>query len=105
MFFEVMKCLKYFICFNLVFFSFGFIIIIWSIIIEVGIVFVEGKDFLWDDLEIWCVVFFMGKGEVMEFVKVDKSLFLLVGVVVKLIFDKNGKFLFVFVDYLIIENV
>ena len=102
---EVMKSLKHSTCSNSVSLSSGLTITIRSTTTEVGIAFVEGKDSLRDDLEIWCVASSMGKGQAMQFAKVDKSLLPSAGVAAKLIPDKSGKLSPVPVGHPITENV
>lgn len=72
-----------------------------SIVIDGGKLFFDNNVYLLDEFEVWFVVFFMGKGNVMQFVKGDKSFFLLVGVVVWVMFDDYQKFLLV----LVVEKV
>ena len=102
---EVMKRLKHSTCSNSVSLSSGLTITIRSTTTEVGIAFVEGKDSLRNDLEIWCVASSMGKGQAMQFAKVDKSLLPSAGVAAKLIPDKSGKLSPVPVGHPITENV
>ncbi|XP_022809377.1 sacsin-like [Stylophora pistillata] len=102
---EVMKHLKHPICSNSVSLSSGLTITIRSTSTEVGIAFVEDKNPLRDELEIWRIASSMGKGQAMQFAKVDKSLLPSGGVAAKLIPNECGKLMPVPVGYLIAENV
>ena len=101
---EVTKNLKHWTCSNSVLLSSGLTITIRMTTTEVGIAFVEGKDPMRDELEIWCVASSMGKGQAMQFSKVEKSLLPSAGVAAKLIPDKRGKLLPVPVGHPITEN-
>ena len=102
---EVTKNFKHSTTSNSVSLSSGLTITIRSTTTEAGIAFVEGKDRSRDELEIWCVASSMGKGQAMQFAKVDKSLLPSAGVAAKLIPDKRGKLLPVPVGHSITEKV
>ncbi|XP_022786064.1 sacsin-like [Stylophora pistillata] len=85
--------------------SSGLTITIQNTSTEAGIAFVEGNDPSRDQLEIWHVASSMGRGEAMQFAKIDKSLLPSAGVAAKLIPGEGGKLLPEAVGHLITENV